>query len=58
VLRERKQTEVVADHFAVQRQGLRERARMGLQPVAQKRGTSPLIELPGHRVEHPVAPAP
>jgi hypothetical protein len=38
MLREREQAEVVADHFAVHRQGLRECARVRQQPVAQERG--------------------
>ena len=41
MLRERKQTEVVADHFAVQRQGLRERARVACNPSLKSAAQAP-----------------
>ena len=55
VRREREQAEVIAEHFAVHREGLRERAHVRQQPVAQPRGKHGLIKPPEHRVEHAIA---
>ena len=54
MLRERQQADVVADHLAVESEGVGERAGARLQPVVEEGGERGAVQTREHRVEHRV----